>query len=43
MGLDIVVYITAVEDAFEIELADDRLSTVGTPRDLAALAAEFIR
>jgi len=42
MGLDIVEYIMAVEDAFEIALPDDRLSTVGTPRDLAALVAEFV-
>ena len=42
MGLDIVEYIMAVENAFEIVLPDDRLSTVGTPRELAALVAEFV-
>jgi len=42
MGLDIVEYIFAVEDAFEIALPDDRLPTVRSPRDLAALIAELV-
>lgn len=42
MGLDIVEYVMAVEDAFEIRLPDDRLSAVRSPRDFAALVADFV-
>src|SRR5262245_24979331 len=42
MGLDIVEYVMAVEDAFEVALPHNRLETVRTPRDFAALVAEFI-
>src|SRR5262245_28224570 len=42
MGLDIVEYVMAVEDAFEVALPDDRLDTVRSPRDFAALVAECV-
>jgi len=42
MGLDIVEYVIAVEDAFEIALSDERLATVRSPREFAALVADFV-
>jgi len=42
MGLDIVEYIMAVEEAFELALPHDRLGVVRSPRDLADLVAEFV-
>ena len=37
MGLDIVAYVLAVEDLFEVRLPDAELRHAGTPRDLAGV------
>lgn len=42
MGLDLVEYVIAVENAFEIALPNDRLNQVRTPRDLAELVTDFV-